>query len=353
MKLIIINYSMRSDSTVFSHQRDTAIALLSVFTEIDVVTTEVSDDVLPKGLQTHLVVWKPSNRLRNSMALVKKVFPILIRDRSAIVFSHMTDVHAALISPITWALRMRHVLWYAHTTTSVFLLWSSFFVSEIATSTKGSCRLPINTRKIRSINQGVHSELFLRENCTSKDFKRFFYYGRLDESKNIHKLVDLGVSLRTSGSLEAFDIYGKALKPESVAYLEKLKSRVSESTLASIISFHGPIERAKIQNIVSNYDVFVNLFSGSLDKTLIEMTMMSIPVVTWNEEYCTQFGTWSGNPVRISLDFIQSEISFLQNSTLTIVQAEIARRLRIAMNQHEFVGWIKRLSSILQSKEIR
>jgi glycosyltransferase involved in cell wall biosynthesis len=256
----------------------------------------------------------------------------------------MTDVHAALISPITWVLRIRHILWYAHATNSPYLVWSSFFVSNIISSTVGSCNLKINRKKIKFINQGINEVNFPYRARSFKKLDRFLYYGRLDQSKNIHLLLELVVVLRESNDIITLDIFGKPANLKSEQYISRLISSSKASMLSDIVKFKGSVERRDIPRIARDYEVFINLFTGSLDKTLIEATLMGIPVVTWNKEYCSQFGTWSKTPPKETLEFIIEEIDNLKSSSVLDIQTEIFSRRDQALKNHSFDGWIERLS---------
>jgi hypothetical protein len=103
--------------------------------------------------------------------------------------------------------------------------------------------------------------------------------------------------------------------------------------------------------VASDYGIFLNLFSGSLDKTLIEATFLGLPVVTWNREYCFQFGTWSKGPVFESLEFIQRELEFISAMPLADLKMEAHQRLKFAQNHHSFTGWINRLVSVIRRDE--
>jgi hypothetical protein len=74
---------------------------------------------------------------------------------------------------------------------------------------------------------------------------------------------------------------------------------------------------------------------------------MGMPVVTWNIEYCSQFGTWSNFPVSETIDFIIKEFEALDSVKNVALQEEIARRLNLAIKIHSFEGWIDRLVRVL------
>jgi glycosyltransferase involved in cell wall biosynthesis len=348
VKLIIINYSMSSESLVFSHQRDVVISLSRRFESIEVFTPEVSQDFLPDNVKVFELKWTKKAPLRNALIILKTLVPYLIRNRNTPVFTHMTDVHAALISPLTFILRMRHVLWYAHATNSIYLIWASFFVSKIVSSTSGSCNLNMNTRKILYINQGIEQRDFPFHYRSFDYIGKFLYYGRLDKSKNIHVLLELIQVLNGNTNLYTIDLYGKSAGSDSESYLEELRSNPLVKNPNSPVTFNNPITRKDISSISQQFDCFLNLFSGSLDKTLIESTFMGLPVVTWNKEFCNQFGTWSGKPVEETLNFIVEEIISLQQMNKLALRKEVERRYELASRFHSYDGWIDRLTSILK-----
>ena len=97
----------------------------------------------------------------------------------------------------------------------------------------------------------------------------------------------------------------------------------------------------------SHYGLFLNLFIGSLDKTLVEATLMGLPVVTWNQEYCREFGTWSKGHASESISFIIDEINALQHISDDEYVREVYRRYELAKQNHSLDSWIIRLLAIL------
>ena len=346
VNLIILNYSMSPDSLVFSHQRETVISLAPLFDSITVFTFETSTHPLPKNVRTIEISGDEESRLLKFFRIIRITFPFMIKNRKSILFNHMTDVHAAILAPLAMLLRMRHVLWYAHAHNSIYLIWSSFFLSCIVSSTPGSCNLKTNRRKIVFINQGIRQTDFPFKIRNLDKLNRLFYYGRLDRSKNIHLFNELVITLNQITKSYTLDIFGKPTSLESDSYLRDLKSSIR---LNPAIRLHGAIQRKAIPEISEAFGIFINLFSGSLDKTLIENTLMGLPVVTWNREYCTEFGTWSGVKSSESIDFIIHEISFLNSLDHAVIHEEVIRRLRIAKKNHSFDSWIERL--VLSLKE--
>ena len=326
--------------------------LSQFFEKVEVFTTEVSWEPLPRNVKVSHIPWKANSPLSNVLTVLKLIFPALIRNRTSVLFTHMTDVHAAILAPLTWLLKMRHILWYAHAKNSKYLTWSSFFVSKIVSSTPGSCNLGINKGKILYINQGIDSNNFPFYDRAPNRLRKILYYGRLDPSKNIHMFSDLVIELNRSPNTYSIDVFGLPANLESEKYFFDVVSSHKAKSQKASITFYDPIERALIPDIAKKYDIFLNLFSGSLDKTLIETTFMGMPVITWNREYCSQFGTWSNSSVSETLDFIIMEFEFINLLNETELHKEIDRRLELAIRNHSFDGWINRLVVVLKEGEM-
>jgi len=347
-----VNYSMSSKNLVFSHQREVVLALSQFFETVEVFTTEPSSEYTPKNVKVSLLPWRVRSPLRNLLTVLRVVYPFLIKNRDSVLFTHMTDAHAAILAPLAWLIRIRHILWYAHAANSKFLIWSSFFVSNIVSSTNGSCNLRLNKEKICYINQGISNKNFPFKIRSNERFRKVLYYGRLDPSKNIHLFPSLLLELNRSGDIYTLDIFGRPANLESEKYFLNVRSSNQVKIQESSINFRGSIERALVSKVTENYDIFLNLFSGSLDKTLVEATFMGMPVVTWNLEYCSQFGTWSNFPASATLDFIIKEFEALDSMKNGALQGEIARRLNLAIKSHSFEGWIDRLVRVLKKGKL-
>lgn len=350
MRLIVVNYSMRSNSLVFSHQIETVIALSRFFDTIKVFTLELGDDDLPNNTSVVKIPWKRRSPIANAWHIIKTLSPYLLKQKDSIVFTHMTDVHAAFISPLTRVLGIKHILWYAHATNSLYLIWSSLFVNNIVSSTPGSCNLRFSKRKIYFINQGINELDFPYSETNQKKSRKILYYGRLDKSKNIHQICRLARDLDKQGATTVVEIFGRPSNSQSDSYIASLLETNKDLIQNEIIQFKSAIPRKDIPSIAKGFEFFLNLFDGSLDKTLIETTMLGLPVITWNREYCEQFGTWSGMPPMVDLKFIHHEITALRSFSRLILEDEIDRRLKIAVLQHNFDGWIDRLVEVLKNQ---
>lgn len=327
------------------------MALSQFFDTVEVFTAEIGSESLPKNIRVFHIPWKANSALRNIVAIMKTLYPAIIRNRTSVLFTHMTDVHAAILAPLTWLLKIRHILWYAHAKNSKYLMWSSFFVSKIVSSTPGSCNLGINKKKVLYINQGIDSKNFPYFARSPEKLHKILYYGRLDPSKNIHIFPDLVFELNHSSDSYSIDVFGRPTNLESEKYFFDVVSSSKAKSQKASITFHDPITRALIPDTAKRYDIFLNLFSGSLDKTLIETTFMGMPVITWNVEYCSQFGTWSNSSVSETIDFIVREFEFINSLKRIELNKEINRRLDLAIRNHSFEGWVNRLVRVFKEGE--
>ena len=89
---------------------------------------------------------------------------------------------------------------------------------------------------------------------------------------------------------------------------------------------------------------FFHAYIGSLDKTLVESTMLSVPVVTINPEYIKIFGSWSSSG-SVSLD---SEYRAMRSLNFTELELELERRHSLALRNHSLTNWINLLSQLLK-----
>jgi glycosyltransferase involved in cell wall biosynthesis len=348
-ELVILNFTMSKSHAVLSHQADVATLLAENFDRTTVITGDSSLDDSPEGMDVVSTNWAIGNKFSKIYRLFVVAVPILWKKRkSAVVFSHMTDLQSALLGPITRLLGIKHYLWYAHKVKSRFLLVANFFVNGIITSTPGSC--PIHSVKVHPIGQAVDEKMFRRASALSnQDVFKALHVGRFDPSKDLNQIVSAISSLRAYYPRLEFTQIGSPSTPSASQDAEKLlklwQSQISEGWLR----FLPTINRDELPNAIARFQVFFHAYHGSLDKTLIEATMCGIPVISVNPEYISEFGTWSGSPENISL-----EDEFLSMKALApeIYTKEMERRYRLCVERHSRAKWIDSLVVILGNREL-
>ena len=114
------------------------------------------------------------------------------------------------------------------------------------------------------------------------------------------------------------------------------------------LKFTPYISRDLIPKTLLEADCFIHAFEGSLDKTLVEATFSGLPVITINNEYRQIFGSWNlNNPGNKST--LEDEAMSLFAVPADRLEIEIDRRYKIAVDNHEILGWVDRLVKILKS----
>jgi len=341
--LVVFNYAMDVNDPIFSHQEQAVQALSSSFKKVLVFTNRLGTTLQPENVRIIDLKWKPNSPLRNFARLVINVVPRL--RRSQVIFSHMTEVQSAIISPLTKLLCIDHHLWYAHKSLSPYLRWNQFWVTSILTSTTGSC--PISGKRVFPIGQAIDIYQFPFLQKSDRSLSRGIHIGRFDPSKKIEEIVDSIQLLRSEGYPVSVIQIGSPSSSQFQDYEENIKSFYGQPISEKWFSLSPSIPRAQINSVLANFDFFIHAFEGSLDKTLIEATLSGIPVISTNSEYSIDFGSWAGTTTLNLVDEYLALVGLSDDE----VSRELARRHEIAASKHSLGQWTNRLVSHLLSTE--
>lgn len=345
MKLLVLNYSMNQASLLFSHQPKVVERLIREFDEIDVITAETFTDVPKPGVKVFSTQWNEGRTLRNVYNFFKISIPLLWKHRKGVLFSHMTDVQSALVSPICWLLRIRHILWYAHKSSSLYLNFSYPFLDSLVTSTVGSC--PKKGRKVVAIGQAIDYLLSLQTVTPPQIPPASWYHiGRIDKSKNLELIIDCLIVQRRQNPEINLHFYGAPSSGQGKDFFYKLLNRYRD---CDWITFHGKLLPAQLVEISEKHDAFIHAFWGSLDKALLEAISLRRVVVSANPEYLMEFE--NKNILKIDLKSeLRGQITRIYSSSRSFITEEIDRKSDIVMKRHTLDGWVLRLAEILTSK---
>lgn len=342
MHLLIMNYEMDATSQVFSHQIEVVCALASKFDRIDVITGKDKATKLPKNVTVHCTDWQVGKIFRNIFRFYKVLFHCLRKNKKTTVFSHMTEVQSMLAAPVFRIFKINHYLWYAHKSNSPYLLLSMPFLTQIISSTPGS--FPFRSKKVTFIGQGIRDE-FVRIPAIEVPLKNFLHVGRFDPSKNIKQIIQMIEKMKTLNSDLTLTLIGSPSNSLARNYMRELTMEYEHSLFhEKWLSFIPAVKNSELPSLISNYDVFVHAFDGSLDKSLIEATLVGIPTVTTNLEYISIFGRWGATKEPISLE---SEINALLELKQSQIREKVHIRQNLAIANHSFEQWIDRLVHIL------
>jgi glycosyltransferase involved in cell wall biosynthesis len=332
---------MDPSSPIFAHQFEAVLALSDKFQTVYVLTAQYKGDKVPGNVKVICSDWRQGHKISSFFRLLTRSLPVVFGANYESVFFHMTDLQCAFLSPLIRMRKKRQYLWYAHTRHSKYLKFASYFVDAIVTSTHGSC--PIKDDRVKIIGQAINQNNFRPIEFKDLKLNKLIHIGRFDKSKNLELLIKEASILRATHRDLCFKVVGSPANRESIAWSELLRKQNISNIQEGWLSFSGSVPRSKFSELTSQNGCFFHAYLGSLDKTLIESTMLRVPVVTINPEYITIFGSWSGNDTPDLVTEYNAMIKLSRNS----LQSELDRRLKIAVSAHSLENWVLQLSEIL------
>jgi len=336
--LVILNYAMDLQDSIFSHQVEAVIRLSPFFPKVVVVTSKSGEYQVPDNVTVKSSEWKRGRPISNLLNLLRVCLPIL--RQNTVVFSHMTDVQSAILSPITRILGIRHYLWYAHTSHSIYLRWANLWVNSVVTSTAGSC--PITSHKVIAVGQAINPEIFSFNKRNGGKLVAGVHIGRLDQSKRIEMLIQECEKIRHLGYPVTFCQIGSPSIKEFSNYQNLIQDKARNLKWVEI---QNSISRDKLPIILQAKDFFIHAFDGSLDKSLVEATMCGLPVLTTNKEYLREIGSWTGD----LSSTLSEQYLFLTRMNRGKLQDELVRRQKLCLEFHSISHWQSELSQLLRA----
>ena len=339
--LLIINYAMDEDSPVFSHQAEAVNEISNYFSQVFVLTSQVGSYPPKDNVKISILEWRQGRNFKNLIAFYRNIYYILRKEKVDVVFCHMTDVQSALLAIPLKVMGLDHFLWYAHATKSKFLAFSSYFVTGLITSTKGS--LPVHKPNVHIIGQAINAQKFDFRVRDSYGFSKFVHFGRLDKSKRILEIVKSVEEEKLCNPHSSLTFYGSPSGPESAAYVDEILKESQANFGGDWLTFLAPVPRKSIGALLSNFDVFIHGYLGSLDKAILEATFIGIPVITSNPEYLKIFGSW--NP--LGFVSLNDEIQSLKRFRGSELASALDSRRQLAYQNHSLTNWGNRVGQIL------
>lgn len=342
--LLILTYEMDELSQVFSHQIGIVNELSKSFDKVTVLTGKIGSYNVSPNVRVYSSDWQSGKRISSTTKFFSAFFKLLLSNRFTVVFSHMTSVQAALISPITRALRIKHLLWYTHTSDNFALRVCYLFTNGILTATAGSC--PLSGSKVHIIGHSVDTKIFKRKSSLNFPITSFVHVGRFDPSKNIRLIIETLQNLRVTKTGINFISIGVPSGEANTNYYQNIISEFERDKGSPWLKFNGSVPRQMLPNLLKDFDCFIHAFDGSLDKAVLEATFIGLPVVTINDEYKKIFGSWDKNN-RLKKYTLLEEVNFLLSLTNEELSAELDRRYKIAQKDYELEGWARRVITVI------
>ena len=344
--LLILTYEMDELSQVFSHQIGIVNELSKFFDKVTVLTGKIGSYKVSPNVRVFSSNWQSGKRLSSVLKFMFVFLRLLPLNRFSVIFSHMTSVQAALISPITRVLRIKHLLWYTHTSDNFALRVCSLFTNGILTATSGSC--PLVGAKVHTIGHSIDTRIFKRKSNQNFPISSFVHVGRFDPSKNIRLIIQTLQNLRLEKSDANFTNIGLPSGEANATYYQNIISEFDRDKNLTWIKFESSVPRQTLPSLLKDFDCFIHAFNGSLDKAVLEATFIGLPVVTINPEYKKIFGSWDkGN--QLSEHTLLEELNFLLSLTKEELNTELDRRYQIAQKDYELEGWARRVITVMDN----
>lgn len=195
-----MNYCLDHDDQVLSHQAEIALELAQSYQRVSVLTGRLGNFLPPGNMAITSVNWDSFGKFRASILVVYNFLRICFLNRPTVVFSHMTENYTLLTGIFSRIFGIKHVLWYAHASSSIRLRIAVMLSNNVVTSTAGS--FPFRSRKIISIGQSINQNLFVEKSQQPTEYRNAIHVGRIDPSKNLDLIISCYLAnVKQSGEL--------------------------------------------------------------------------------------------------------------------------------------------------------
>ncbi len=341
--LLVLNYVMSESHPVFGHQIGIVSDLSEFFHDVIVITSKRGDGALPSNVRVLETHWGSQSLPLSVFRFLKLAINVIRTTPNLVVFSHMTEVQSAILAPVTRLLRIKHFLWYAHTSKSSYLVWCHMLLTGILTSTTGSC--PISSKKVFVVGQSIEKAFQGTPKIPNPSKSNFLHVGRLDPSKNIKALIKTISDFRSLGFDFSLTLVGAPSKGNE-KYFDQVKSVTLSMHDENWLKFVGTVTRNELPDVLRSFDFFIHAFIGSLDKSILEATYAGVPVVTLNPEYLAIFGSWGkSHPVTL-----KDEINAVFSQKSETIQEILRERIETVESLHSRKHWLDEVSKVLHGR---
>lgn len=294
--LLLFNLATDADDPVLGFTSAWANALAAYFPRVDVMTMRAGRLATADNVRVYSIgKEKGYSEPRRALEFYRRLSSLLLRERYAAAFAHMTPLFAVLAALPLCARGVPLTLWYTHGAVSRTLRLAERVVGRVVTASPESFRLA--SPKVRVLGHGIDTDQFAPAARPAAGNARFtvLSVGRIAPVKRLETLVE--AANRLYHGLELRDlrvrIVGEAA-PEDAGYAEGLRRQVTLLGLEAVVTFAGPRPYDQVADEYRRADVMVNLSrTGSLDKAVLEAMACGTPVVTANEAFAAVLAPWA------------------------------------------------------------
>lgn len=292
--LLLFNLVTDADDPVLGFTTAWANALAAYFPRVDVMTMRAGRLALAGNVRVYSIgKEKGYSEPRRALEFYRRLSGLLLRERYAAAFAHMTPLFAVLAAPLLRARGVPLTLWYTHGSVSRTLRLAERLAGRVVTASPESFRLP--SSKVRILGHGIDTDQFVPAAPRGDDRFIVLSVGRIAPVKRLETLIEAAGRLCHELDFRALRvrIVGHAA-PEDAAYAERLRRQVTLLGLDTVVTFAGPRPHDQVAAEYQRADVMVNLSrTGSLDKAVLEAMACGVPVVTANEAFAAVLAPWA------------------------------------------------------------
>ena len=342
--LLVLNYVLDEDDKLLSHQIEIVEEIAKKIDHVTVLTGRIGK--VPSISKVTLISyeWIQSKNLTNALKLLFTFFRVYRHEKISIIFSHMTLNQSLIILPFTKIFRIKHFVWYAHKSKNRFLGVSHKLFDGILTSTLDSC--PIKSNKVYPIGQTINKLKFPAKRTINYPISKLVHIGRFDPIKKIEVVISSVSELRKNYPQLTLSVVGSASGSENQVYEDRIKIDFLKYVKEGWLTFYPSVVRENIPLLLSDHDCFIHACDAAIDKVILEATISKLPVITVNQEYLKEFGSWQSSTDESFLN-LGEELKSAMNFSEDDLIKEVERRYSLAIEKHELSGWVERLLKIL------
>lgn len=290
-------------------------------------------------------------RVKKGVAFYRHLFRVLKGCEIHGCFAHMAVLFVLLGGPV---LRWRNVpiiMWYAHSVINPAMVSATWFSRRIITASPDSFRY--KSGKVRITGHGIDTEHYSRKPCVKGQVFRIGSVGRISRVKDYETLLQAVHLLKKEGIVDfEVHLYGNVQTPSDREYQSRLLTLVKSLALRENVAFPGPLTGDQVPEVVSGFDVFVNMLSrGGAGKAVLEAMSIECPTLI-----CTPaFNRWLSRDDQDLLVFKAGDPVSLKERLKGIMtlseddRRRMGRRLRqIVVQGHSLKALAERIRSIVE-----
>ena len=335
---------MDKNDKLLSHQVEIVDEVAKKIDRVTVLTGRIGKVPNMSNVTLRSYDWVQGKNLSNVLKLLVAFFRINRHGNISVIFSHMTLNQSLIILPFTKIFRIKHFVWYAHKSKNRLLGLSYKLFDGILTSTLDSC--PIKSTKVYPIGQTINKLKFPIKKSINYPVCKLIHIGRFDPIKNIEVIISSVSELRKNYPKLTLSIVGSASGTDNQIYEERVKLDTVKYVNEGWLTFYPSVVRENIPLLLSDHDCFIHACDAAIDKVILEATISKLPVITVNQEYLKEFGSWQSS-TDVSFLKLGEELKSAINFSEGDLIKEVERRYSLAIEKHELSGWADRLLKIL------